>query len=298
MTIIIDINKEVRSQPAMPSACQSGGCGCAPASPKPQLKTSPVRVNGVEIDAESIAREMQHHAAPDPETAWSSAARALAIRELLAQEARRQGIEATPETDEAGRVECEDDAAIRELLDISVSPEEPSDEECRRFYQARRERFRTPDLFEAAHILFEPGDGGEAGWAAAKSEAKKIIAIVGDNADDFAAAAQKLSGCPSAQQGGSLGQISKGQLVPAIQDVLESLRNGSLHPEPVRTSFGWHVVRLHRRIPGRELPYEAVAPKIADALAARGWSRASTRYVTELAAAATVEGISIDAETQ
>ena len=93
-----------RPAPVMPGACASGGCG----GPEPMLPPPPsfgeVRVNGVEIAPEAIAREIQHHPAPDAETAWIEAARALAVRELLLQEALRLGLEAEPETDDAGRV--------------------------------------------------------------------------------------------------------------------------------------------------------------------------------------------------
>ena len=75
--------------PAMPSACQSGGCGGPSPALPPPVGFGEVRVNGVEIGPEAIAEEIQHHPAPDPQTAWTEAARALAVRELLLQEARR-----------------------------------------------------------------------------------------------------------------------------------------------------------------------------------------------------------------
>jgi peptidyl-prolyl cis-trans isomerase C len=253
-------------------------------------------VNGVEIAPEAIAREMQHHAAADPETAWRAAARALAIRELLLQEGRRRRIQAQPETDEAGRAECEDDALIRALLEEAVSPDPPSGVECRRYYDARQERFRTPDLFEAAHVLIEPKDNEPASWAAAESQARAIITEVGDDAAAFAAAARTLSSCPSAQQDGSLGQIRRGELLPAVQAALDALPEGTVKREPVRSPYGWHVVRLHRRIAGRTLPFEAVAAKIADALGARSWSRSATRFVAAVACQAVIEGITIEPE--
>ena len=107
-----------RPAPAMPSACETGGCG---SGPEPMIPPPPsfgeVIVNGVEIEPEAIAREIQHHPAPDAESAWVEAARALAVRELLLQEARRIGLEPDPEEDEAGRVEAEDDALVRMLLE-------------------------------------------------------------------------------------------------------------------------------------------------------------------------------------
>jgi peptidyl-prolyl cis-trans isomerase C len=279
----------------MPGACQRGGCGGGPSpSLPPPPSFSEVRVNGVEIAPEAIAQEIQHHPAPDADTAWREAARALAIRELLLQEARRLEIEAEPEVDEAGRAESEADALIRALLDENVSPEVPGETECRRFYEARQERFRIPDLFEPAHVLIEPAGKDEAAWAAAEAQARAIIAGVRNDPRAFAEAAREFSACPSAHQDGSLGQVHRGDLVPPIQAALDTLADGETHREPVRSRFGWHVIRLHRRIPGRTLPFEAVFAKIAETLGARSWSLAATRYVAALAAGARIEGVTIE----
>jgi len=280
--------------PVMPSACASGGCG----GHEPQLPPPPsfgeVRVDGVEIEPEAIVREIQHHPAPDAETAWIEAARALAIRQLLLQEGRRLGLEAVPEEDEAGRTEAEDDALIRTLLETQVEPERPGEAECRRYYDAHSERFRTPDLFEAAHILIEPDGDAEESWAHAERRARDIADGVGDDPAAFAAAARAQSACASAQQDGSLGQIRRGELVAEIQTALEHLPDATTAREPVRSRFGWHVLRLQRRIAGRTLPYELVRERIADMLEARSWTVASARYVTTLASRAQIEGIRIE----
>ncbi|HEX5512879.1 MAG TPA: peptidylprolyl isomerase, partial [Gammaproteobacteria bacterium] len=286
-----------RPAPVMPSACQSGGCGGSVDDPR--LKPAPpsfgaVTVNGVEIEPEAIAQEIQHHPAADGATAWREAARALALRELLLQEARRLGIEPEPERDAAGRSETKEDAIVRALLERQVQPGTVSDEECRRYYQSRIERFRTPALFEAAHILIEPSSDDEQAWKTAEAEAKAIIAALGDDPESFAAAARKFSKCPTAHQGGSLGQVRRGELVTAVQAALEGLPEGTVCREPVRSRFGWHVLRLQRRIEGRPLPFELVKDKIADMLEARAWTVAAARYATALAQSAEVEGVLID----
>ena len=286
-----------RPVPVMPGACESHGCG---GGPEPLIPPPPsfgeVVVNGVEITPEAIAEEIQHHPAPDAETAWMEAARALAVRELLLQEARQRGLEPEPELDEAGRTETEDDALVRALLEEEVQPARASEAECRRYYDANAARFRTPDLFEAAHILIEPEGEDEEAWAQAEAQARAVIADVGDDPSAFAAAARAVSGCTSKQQDGSLGQIRRGELVPSVQAGLEALADGETGREPVRSRFGWHVLRLQRRIEGRALPFEHVRDRIADMLEARSWTVASARFVTALAASGKVEGVVIDSE--
>lgn len=286
-----------RPQPVMPSACQSGGCGGV--AEDLRLRPAPpsfgvVSVNGVEIDPEAIAQEIQHHPAADGETAWQEAARALALRELLLQEARRLNIRSEPERDAAGRSETEEDALVRALLEQQVQPAVAGEAECRRYYDGHSERFRTPDLFEASHILIEPEGDDAAAWQTAEAEARAIIAAIGDDPELFAAAAQELSKCPTAHQGGSLGQVRRGELVTTVQAALESLADGTTGPEPVRSRFGWHVLRLQRQIAGRTLPFEVVQDKIADMLEARAWTVAATRYAAELAQSAAIEGVSLD----
>jgi peptidyl-prolyl cis-trans isomerase C len=283
-----------RPAPKMMSSCESGGCG----GPEPMIPPPPsfgeVRINGVEIPPEAIAEEIQHHPAPDAETAWIEAARALAVRELLLQEARRMGLAAEPAADEAGRTEIEEDAVIRALLEEKVLPAEPGESECRRYYEANMDRFRTPDLFEAAHILIEPDGADEQAWVAAFERAQAIVREIGDDAAAFARAARAHSGCASAQQDGSLGQIRRGELVSEVQAGLEALASGTTGREPIRSRFGWHILRLHRRIPGQTMPFDMARDRIADMLEARSWSVEAARYVAGLAARNRIEGVRIE----
>lgn len=284
-----------RPQPKMMSSCETSGCG---GGPEPMIPPPPtfgeVRVNGVEITPEAIAEEIQHHPAPDAETAWIEAARALAVRELLLQQASRRGLVAEALPDDGGRAEVEEDALVRALLEAEVSPAAPGEVECRRYYDANIHRFRTPDLFDAAHILIEPEGSDEAAWDAALARALSIAREVGDDPAAFAAAARSQSACPSKQQDGSLGQIRRGELVAEVQRGLEQLADGTTAREPVRSRFGWHVLRLHRRIDGQTLPFEVVRDRIADMLEARSWSIEAARYVAKLAAENEVEGVRIE----
>jgi hypothetical protein len=102
-----------------------------------------VSVNGAVIPRNMIAREVQHHPASKPVEAWLSAARALVVRELLLQEARRIGLAATPLSDEHGRRETEEDALIRSLIEREITTPEPDEESCRRYYEQRKRLFRS-----------------------------------------------------------------------------------------------------------------------------------------------------------
>ncbi|GAB2506206.1 peptidylprolyl isomerase [Microbulbifer agarilyticus] len=291
---------DAHPEPQMPSACETGGCGCATGAsePLPTFSFGEVKVNGVSIGEDVISREMQHHRAESAEAAWQAAARALVIKTLLLQEANDRSIAAQAESDTDqepdDRSETDDDARVRSLLEQVLTPEKVREEECRRYYDTQTHRFRTPDLFEAAHILIEPNEQSESAWQEAEQSAGSLIEQLGDDAQAFSEAAEQFSGCPTAHQGGSLGQIRRGELEPALHHVLETLTEGTLNRKPVRSRFGWHLIRLHRKINGRTLPFEMAREKILDMLEARAWVNSASHYIAGLAQRADIEGVEID----
>ena len=108
-----------------------------------------VVVNGETIPSAAIAAEAQNHTAPKdkPGIAWRKAAQALAIRALLLQEARARGLTADPEELSPGRVETEDEALIRALLDEALTIAPVTDAEVQRRMGARTRTGSGPPPF-------------------------------------------------------------------------------------------------------------------------------------------------------
>jgi len=264
---------------------------CSAHAQIPAGKPAAVSVNGVAIARDAIVREMQHHAAAKPIAAWQQAARALVIRELLMQRARHLGVEPEPIRDADGRRETDDEAIMRALVEREVTVPEPDDATCRRFYETNRSRFRSPDIYEASHILFAALPADREAHAQARADAAGVLATLQENPDCFATLARAYSRCPSAAQGGNLGQITRGQTTPEFEQALLALTPGELCAEPVATRYGFHVIRLDRKHEGRTLPYELVADRIADYLRESVRRRADAQYVARLVSAARIEGI-------
>lgn len=258
------------------------GCSHGPAPARRRAANAPpIFVNGVEIPEADIAREAQNHLAASGAEARAAAANALIIRTLLLERAHALGLEPSAHVDSEGREETREEALVRAALDAEVEPEEPSEAECRRYYAAAQARFTAPELYGASHILFE-GDDGERRARDAIAELKKGV--------PFADLARLHSACPTAVQGGSLGQLARGDLTAEMESELLALDPGVVGAEPVRTRHGWHIVRLDRRIAPRTLPFEAAEAAIRDTLRARAWAAAAARYVDALARAASIEG--------
>ncbi len=266
---------------------------CAVQTLMPESRPAIVSVNGVAIARDAIVREMQHHAAAKPIAAWQRAARALVIRELLLQEARRLGVAAQPESDAEGRRETDEEAIIRGLIEREIAVPELDEATCRRYYEQNRARFRSGDIYQASHILFAALPADAQAYAQARADAVAVLAAVQDNPDCFEAMAKAYSRCPSAAQGGNLGQITTGQTTPEFEQALTALAPGALCEAPVETRYGFHIIRLDRKIEGQTLPYEVVAERIADYLRESVRRKADAQYVARLVSAARIEGIEL-----
>ena len=185
---------------------------------------------------------------------------------------------------ELGLAGGDEDEVLERLLDLEVKTPEPTEEECRRYYEHNPAKFRAGDLIEASHILFAitPRVPPEA----LRAKAAETHSIVAKNPARFAELAAQYSNCPSAAQGGSLGQIGRGDTVPEFEVALfEDARLGVL-PDLVTTRHGFHVVLVARRIGGRGVPFEEARATIEAFLRERSTGRAITQYLQILAGGA------------
>lgn len=250
-----------------------------------------VVVHGVEIPESLIAQEAQNHPGPTAAASRTSAAHALATKALLLRRAAELGLEPAPERDEDGREETAEAALVRAVLEAEIEIMPPTEEEIRRVYAAQRARFRSADLYEASHILIEPCSDAEPDVEVARMAAATLAAALSAGESSFAELARSHSACPSGVTGGSLGQLRQGDLVREVETALLALAPGQTAPSPVRSRFGWHILRLDRHIAGRDLPFEVAAEAIRLRLESRAWTAAATRYVVALAEATRGKGV-------
>lgn len=235
-------------------------------------------VNGVPITEEAIARELPHHSGEaEPR---ESALRALAVRELLLQEARRVGVEAGDE-----------DERIEELIAREVGVPQATEAECANWFRNNRARFRAPDMVEASHILFEmrPEEA-----PAIRQRAEDVLREVLAHPDRFKALAHRHSRCPSGAHGGNLGQLTRGETAPEFEAAIFALAEGRIRDSLLATRFGLHIIRVDRRMMGARLPFEAVKDRIAAFLNERVRRRAEQQYLKILVGQANIRGIGLE----
>lgn len=253
-------------------------------------EAQPVRVNGREIPEAEIAREMQHHPADSLAVARAHAIEALVLQRLLIEEAERQGIAGADEAEDLG-----DDPRIAALVERAVQVPQPDEATCRRFYDNNRAKFRSADEYEARHILIACAPDDFEGRDAAKEKALRLIASLQAEPELFGSLAVAYSACPSRNQGGRLGALTRGDTVPEFETYVFSLEEGELCPLPVETRYGVHVIALDRKLIGEMMPYEAVRGHIAQYLRDRSFHTATRQYLMLLAGQARIEGFTIAA---
>lgn len=169
---------------------------------------------------------------------------------------------------------------------------EPSEEDMQDYYELKTADFRVKKKYTASHILFqlEPSKIDEnagdeekqkAAEDAAKTEAEQALKTIREGAD-FAKIAEKLSDDPSsAAKGGSLGEFSQGIVVPEFERALEKLKAGEVS-EPVKSPFGYHIIRLDGKQDARTKPLSEVKDAVVQALRKSKARRQARRIVKRI----------------
>src|SRR5262245_8815204 len=160
------------------------------------------------------------------------------------------------------------------LPTASVPPPAVTDADVEAAYKARRSQFEQPERRKISHILIKvPAVGGSAAEDQAKARADSALARVRGGAD-FAQVAKEMSeDSPTASRGGELGLIAAGEIVPDVDKVIQSMKAGEV-AGPVRSPFGYHVLKAFEIVPGSRKELKEVAPTLRATLAAEGQLKA------------------------
>lgn len=251
-----------------------------------------VLVNGIMIDRTAIAQELQYHPAESKEDAVFLATQALVVKELL-----RLAVLDEPCLGESAWLDDEE-KAISILIDKNVQAKIPDMATCERYYQQNITDFMTDPITTVRHILLAclPEDGDER--LTLKKTAYQFIEQIKNNSNpnaEFIQLARQHSACPSKEQGGELGIISKGQTVPEFEKSLFKLETG-LASSPIESRYGFHIVEILDKEAGIQMTYEQVSPAIHNKLSQQAFHQSLCDYLFTLANDAVIEGIEMTLE--
>lgn len=175
----------------------------------------------------------------------------LVDMQLLADAAEQAGIADDPTFDT--RMEQMRAQLLRQLYVESVVDEAVTDEAVRARYEEEAAKLGDRQQVSARHILVED-----------KETAEEVISKLKEGAD-FSELATEYSQDPgSAQKGGSLGFIGRGQMVPEFEEAAFALDEGEFTEEPVQSQFGWHVIQVDEKRTQEPPSFEQVGERIRE----------------------------------
>ena len=265
--------------------CGGGTCGCG-SSAAALGPTTIASINGIALHS--------LNARPDEE-----ALRELAYTELLRQQAVQAGLlprRAVLEAPELGESER---TVLEAMVDAAVQVPAPTQEECQRYYAARKNQYVVGQTVRLRHILFAVTPGVNVQSLSVHAD-KALISLLGKNIpfDFFGKLAGDLSNCPSSTQGGDLGWLGPQDCAPELATILffqsEVPVGLGVLPRLVHTRFGFHIIEVLERRDGMALAFEDVSERVAAQLAMQSRAKALHQYMGLLVGQARVEGISLD----
>lgn len=156
---------------------------------------------------------------------------------------------------------------LRQIRFVALRPAdhmdqvEVTDEELRAQYDANTARYTRPEQVGASHILIKTDERTDEEALAKAAEIQQAL----DEGMDFAEAARQFSEGPSAPNGGNLGTFGRGRMVPAFEQAVWGMDVGAVS-EPVKSQFGYHIIKKDAYIEGKTDAFEDVKAQIAEEL--------------------------------
>ena len=240
----------------------------------PAFAQNVATVNGTAIPqsrADLLVTEQKSQGAPDSEQLRAAVKEELIRREVLSQEARKKSL------DKSAAVQAQMDMArqavlIRAYLQDFVKAHPVSDADVKAEYDKIKSQLGDKE-YKARHILVEK-----------EEEAKAIIAKLdkGEKIDDLA----KQSKDPgSKDKGGDLGWANPASFVKPFAEALTKLEKGKFTTTPVKTEFGYHVIKLEDSRALKAPPFDEVKGQLKQRLE----QQVVERHIADLRGKATVK---------
>ena len=120
------------------------------------------------------------------------------------------------------------------------------------FYEENKANFTAGESVNASHILVD-----------AEEKAKELLVKINAGEISFEDAARKESSCPSSENGGNLGEFTKGQMVPEFDEAVFKMNVGEV-VGPVQTQFGYHLIKLNAKNEAKTYSFDEVKGRLAE----------------------------------
>ena len=174
----------------------------------------------------------------------------LIDNKLLLLDAQRNLYEAEAEF-RAQLARLKEDLLINYAGEKALASAKVTEDDVRGYYEENKARFVTGESVNASHILVD-----------SEERACELIAKINSGEITFEAAAKEYSSCPSKDAGGNLGDFTRGQMVPEFDTAVFEMTAGEISTTPVKTQFGYHVIKLNSKNESKTLDYSEVREEL------------------------------------
>ena len=244
----------------------------------PVFAQNAVIVNGKPIPKAQLDKLVQKTGQADNPQVRGQAREMLVTRELILQEANNRGLsqsDAVKEQIEQSRMGI----LVAAVFQDYVEKEGVAEADLKAAYESVKSQY-TGKEYHVEHILVEK-----------EADAKAITAQLkaGANFEELAKAKSKDPG--SAPTGGDLGWVSEKSLVPEFSKAMVQLKKGQITDKPVKTQFGWHIIKMDDVRDVKAPPMEEIKDQLKQMIASdQNWQKAKfTEMMQKLRAKAKIQ---------
>ncbi len=193
----------------------------------------------------------------------------LIARRLFLADALRNLYEREPAFKEQLR-QVREQLLIQYAMNKAVENVKISDEEVRKYFDEHADQFAGQPMVSASHILVDN-----------EVKAHSILKQIREGEITFEEAARQHSSCPSSAEGGNLGEFGRGQMVPEFDQAVFSMQVGEIKG-PVKTQFGYHLIRLDDKKQSEPLSFDQVKQQLGAQLLEEKRQKAFESKVNQL----------------
>jgi peptidyl-prolyl cis-trans isomerase SurA len=179
--------------------------------------------------------------------------------------------------------------ARMELFRMKLEPKvKISDQDARAEYQRLVVDSRDAEVHVRHIVVAVPANATAEQVETAKKRAEELATMARKPGADFAALAKQYSQGSSKDDGGDLGFFARGTMEPAFEATAFGLKRGEISA-PVRTKFGWHVIKLEERRAASLKSFEEMKPELVGKLRQQAMSKLAMQYVQQLKDSAAID---------
>ena len=226
-------------------------------------------ITDAEVDAFLRGMGQQGQAYNNPE-GRKAILQELVAQKLLLLDAQKNLLEAEPAFKEQLK-KAKESLLASYALEKVITGVRITDKEIEDYYNENQDKFVSPATVNASHILVD-----------SEEKAKEIYEKIEKGEMSFEDAAKEYSSCPSKDNGGSLGDFGKGQMVPEFDAAVFAMEVGDVTKEPVQTQFGYHLIRLNSKNEGATMPLDSIKERLGQQLLGQKQQKAYESRINQL----------------